>query len=79
MDNKKKSRQEKKFKKYLIKYMNKAYRKYTNLSIDAETQRDIFTSAACIYEACFEENIFEIEGFKDIRNMEIVKRFYSED
>lgn len=78
MKNEQISRRDKRFKKYLIKKMNKAYRRYTNLNFDAEAQRDIFTYLACIYEGCFEENVLVAEGFNDIRNMKIVEEWHDD-
>lgn len=78
MRNEQISRREKRFKKYLIKKMNKAYRKYTHLNLDVEAQRDIFTYLTCIYEGVFEENVLDAEGFNDIRNMKIVEEWYND-
>lgn len=78
MNDKKTSRRNKRFKKYLLRHMNKAYRKYTHLNLDAEAQRDIFTYLTYIYEMYFEENVLDAEGFKDIRNMKIIEELYND-
>ena len=78
MKNERMNRRDKRFKKYLIKHMNKSYHKYMHLNLDAEAQRDIFTYLVYIYEMYFEENILDEEGFKDIRNMKIVEDLYNE-
>lgn len=57
-----------KMKKRYLKKMNKAYRKYHNYCIDAETQRKLFTLYADTYEELFDEKVIENECFKDIRN-----------
>lgn len=78
MKNEQISRREKRFKKYLIKKMNKAYRKYTHLNLNAEAQRDIFTYLTCIYEGVFEENALDVGNFNDIRNMKIVEEWHDD-
>ena len=78
MKNEQISRRNKRFKKYLIKKMNKAYRKYTHLNIGAEAHRDMFTYLVCIYEGVFEENVLVAEGFNDVRNMKIVEEWYND-
>ena len=55
-------------KKRYLKKMNKAYRKYHNYCIDAETQRKLFALYADTYEELFDKNVMENECFKDIRN-----------
>jgi hypothetical protein len=54
-------------KKRYLKKINKAYRKYNDLLIDAEVQRKIFTLYVDSYEKLFDENVIENECFKDIR------------
>ena len=55
-------------KKRYLKKINKAYRKYHDYCIDAETQRKIFTLYVDTYEKLFDENVMESECFKDIRD-----------
>ena len=60
-------------KKRYLKKINKAYRKYHDYRIDAETQRKIFTLYVGTYEKLFDENVMENECFKDIRDPKCIE------
>ena len=60
-------------KKRYLKKINKAYRKYHDYRIDAETQRKIFTLYVDTYEKLFDENVMDNEGFKDIRDLKYIE------
>ena len=60
-------------KKRYLKRINKAYHKYHEYCIDAETQKKIFTLYIDTYEALFDKNVMENECFKDIRDPKYIK------
>ena len=60
-------------KKRYLKKINKAYRKYHDYCIDAETQKKIFTLYVDTYEKLFDENVMDNEGFKDIRDLKYIE------
>ena len=64
-------------KKRYLKKINKAYRKYHDYCIEAETQRKIFTLYVDTYEKLLDENVMENECFKDIRDPKCIEELNS--
>ena len=56
-------------KKQWVRNIRKAYKKYNKLHNEALVQQRIFSSLVEVYNETWDENVLEIEGFEDIRDI----------